>query len=86
MRWNKIWEILVVKFLGVEINNNLNFDEHLGNGLFVKCVRLNKSNICLGRPYLFKFFKDCLLQILLGLYLNTLSHMTFNKFFEKARS
>ena len=83
MRWNKIWEILAVKFLGVEINNNLNVDEHLGKGLF---VRLNKSNICLGRPYLFKFFKDCLPQILLGLYLNTLPHITFNKFFEKARS
>ena len=29
----------------------------------------------LGRPYPFKFFKDCLLQILLGPFLNTLSHL-----------
>ena len=26
---------------------------------------------CLGRPYHFKFFKDCLPQILLGPFLNT---------------
>ena len=30
---------------------------------------------CLSRPYPFKFFKRCLPQILLGLFLNTLSHM-----------
>ena len=29
----------------------------------------------LGRPYPFKFFKDCLPQILLGPFLNTLSHI-----------
>ena len=29
----------------------------------------------LGRPYPFKFFKVCLPQILLGPFLNTLSHM-----------
>ena len=28
-----------------------------------------------GRPYHFKFFKDCLPQILFGPFLNTLSHM-----------
>ena len=29
----------------------------------------------LGRPYHFKFFKGCLPQILLGPFLNTLSHL-----------
>ena len=29
----------------------------------------------LSRPYPFKFFKGCLLQILLGPFLNTLSHL-----------
>ena len=31
--------------------------------------------VCLGRPYHFKLFKDCLPQILLGPFLNTLTHM-----------
>ena len=31
--------------------------------------------VSLGRPYLFKFFKGCLPQILLGLFLNTLTHL-----------
>ena len=30
--------------------------------------------VCLSRPYSFKFFKGCLPQILLGPFLNTLSH------------
>ena len=30
--------------------------------------------VCLGRPYHIKIFKDCLPQILLSLYLNTLPH------------
>ena len=34
--------------------------------------------ICLSRPYLFKFFKGCLPQILLGPLLNTLSHIWDN--------
>ena len=33
-----------------------------------------KDMVCLSRPYLFKFFKGCLPQILLGPLLNTLSH------------
>ena len=33
----------------------------------------------LGRPYPFKFFKGCLLQILLGPFLNTLAQMYGNK-------
>ena len=31
--------------------------------------------VCLSRPHSFKFFKDCLPQILLGPLLNTLSHL-----------
>ena len=31
--------------------------------------------VCLGRPYHFKFFKDCLPQILLGPFLNTLTQI-----------
>ena len=31
--------------------------------------------VCLSRPYPFKFFKGCFPQILLGPFLNTLSHM-----------
>ena len=31
-----------------------------------------------SRPYLFKLFKGCLLQILLDLFLNTLSHLVDN--------
>ena len=32
----------------------------------------------LGRPYPFKLFKGCLPQILLGRFLNTLSHIIYN--------
>ena len=32
-----------------------------------------------GRPYHLKFFKGCLPQILLGPFLNILTHMTINK-------
>ena len=31
--------------------------------------------VCLSRPYPFKLFKGCLPQILLGPFMNTLSHM-----------
>ena len=34
---------------------------------------------CLSRPYPFKFFKGCLPQILLGLFLNTFSHVYLNE-------
>ena len=36
-----------------------------------KAFKNGPSKIC-GRSYLFKFFKGCLPQILLGLFLNTL--------------
>ena len=35
--------------------------------------------VCLGRPYHFKFFRDCLPQILLGPFLNILSQMLSSK-------
>ena len=57
-----------------------------------KVFKNGPSNICgrqpfknlkgyglLSRPYHFKFFKGCLPQILLGPFLNTLSHMTLLK-------
>ena len=31
--------------------------------------------MCLSRPYYVKFFKGCLPQVLLGSFLNTLSHI-----------
>ena len=31
--------------------------------------------VCLGRPYHFKFFKGCFPEILLGPFLNTLTHL-----------
>ena len=31
--------------------------------------------VCLSKPYHFKFFKSCLPQILLGPFLNTLTHI-----------
>ena len=34
--------------------------------------------VCWGSPYLFKFFKGCLPQILLGPFLNTLSQIVLN--------
>ena len=33
--------------------------------------------VCLGRPYHFKYFIGCLPQILLGPFLNTLTHINF---------
>ena len=37
--------------------------------------RIGRDMVWLSRPYPFKFFKGCLLQILLGPFLNTLSHL-----------
>ena len=39
----------------------------------------NLKNFSLGRPHHFKFFKGCFPQILLGLFLNTLTHLFFSK-------
>ena len=35
--------------------------------------------VYLGRPYHFNFFKGCPPQILLGLFLNTLTHTTMKR-------
>ena len=44
--------------------------------------------VCLSRPYPLKFFKGCFPQILLGPFLNTLSHMyqtfTYYNYFKHA--
>ena len=37
--------------------------------------------VCLSRPYHFKLFKGCLLQILLDSFLNTLAHISFNELY-----
>ena len=37
-------------------------------------IFLGAHSGCLGRPYRFIFFKGCPLQILLGPFLNTLTH------------
>ena len=44
------------------------------------------KNICLNRPYHFKFFKGCLPQILLGSFLNTLSYIYDAKGSKKSRN
>ena len=38
-------------------------------------IKFVEDNLCLNRPYPFKFCKGCLPQILLGSFLNTLSHV-----------
>ena len=43
--------------------------------IWVKLFKNGPSKICLGRPYHFNFFKGCLPQILLGLFLNTVTHI-----------
>ena len=40
-----------------------------------KVFKNGPSNFCVSRPYSFKFFKGCLPKILLGPFLNTLSHL-----------
>ena len=46
-------------------------------------VSLGRPYVCLSRPYHFKFFKGRLLQILLGPFLSTLSHMKLSKLSNK---
>ena len=38
-------------------------------------LKIWSDMVCWGKPYLFKFFKCCLPQTLLGPFLNTLSHI-----------
>ena len=49
----------------------------MGQVKFVEGSRYKiwKDMVCLSRPYPFKFFKDCLPQILFGPFLNILSHL-----------
>ena len=51
-----------------------------GKDLFIQwlfLVAFLSCFTCLRRPYPFKFFKGCLSKILLGPFLNTLSHTCF---------
>ena len=52
--------------------NQINFVEVCGS-----------ENLCLSRPYPFKCFKDCLPQILLGSFLNTLTPLRLYFIFPK---
>ena len=46
-------------------------------GLIGEVFKNGPNEICLRRPYHFKFFKGCLLQISLGPFLSTLSQLSF---------
>ena len=51
------------------------FKSELSEFCGMQPLNIWRSMVCLGRPHLFKFFKDCLPQILFGPFLNTLSQM-----------
>ena len=48
---------------------------YLDDILFVIWVKVFRKGPYKSRPYHFKFFKGCLPQILLGLFLNTFTHI-----------
>ena len=50
-------------------------DECVGQGI----QDWTEQNFCFSKPFHFKFFKDCLPQILLGPFLNTLTDRVSNK-------
>ena len=54
----------------------------MGQVKFVEDTLQNvwRDMVCLGRPYLFKFYKGCFPQVFLGLFLNTWSHLYRNKY------
>ena len=71
---------LKIDTLGKHADRQLRDEVHLGQSI----QEWTKNNCgrqpyglwsALGRPYHFKFFKGCLPQILLGPFLNTLSHL-----------
>ena len=49
--------------------------ENLWKAAFKKFEVIWSALVCLGKPYHFTFFKDCLPQILLSPFLNTLCHV-----------
>ena len=51
----------------------------------LKNLKEKLKKYALGRPYPFKFFKDCLPQILLCLFLNSWSHMCMRLMLIKLR-
>ena len=54
------------------INKNVDISSDVLHRNVNKCISESNS---LSRPYPFKFFKGCVPQILLGSFLNTLSHL-----------
>ena len=70
-KWQKF--INIQKYLVIALVNDINLYMWQSIQDQVKFV----EDIYLSRPYSFKFFKVCLPQILLGLFLNTSSHIFF---------
>ena len=44
------------------------------------CLKIWSDTVCLNTPYHFNFCKRCILQILLGPFLNALSYFSVHKF------
>ena len=85
-----VWSLIpkVPKIINLLIKLCYGNNLHLG-----QCSRMDQVNfveyslqkiwrdmVCLSRPNPFKFFKGCLLQILLGPSLNTLSHLSVENY------
>ena len=66
-----------------QIDNSSHLENHCFLGKYgAKYSRINpvkfvEDSLRIGRPYHFKFFKGCLPQTLIGLFLNTLPYMEF---------
>ena len=85
---NSVWWLILFYYSFKCISLNLNeifYLELLHMGLVSKCgaikicgrqpLKIRSDMVCLSRPYHFKFFKGCLSQILVVLFLNTSAHM-----------
>ena len=70
------------------LKSYLTWDEVFKNGPSEVCggqpLIILDDMVCLGRPYHFKIFKGFLPQILLGRFLNTVSHFGDNKYFQRS--
>ena len=64
--------VLIMSFVQVALSGTYIWDKVFKNGPSKICRRQP-----LSRPYAFKVFKGCIPQILLGPFLNTLSHIPF---------
>ena len=76
----KIFEKLIFKSLFEYLDKHKLLSEHQSgfrpNGSCTNQLLFIFHDICLSRPYPFKFFKGCLSQILLGPLFSTLSHLS----------